>query len=40
MKLTQDLVHEQFPMEASVVPVLLAIAQRVNPGVKIEGCIE
>jgi len=40
VKLTQDLVREQFPMEASVVPVISAIAQRANPGVKIEGCIE
>ena len=40
VKLTQELVREQFPMATSVVPVVSAIAQRVNPGVKIEGCIE
>jgi hypothetical protein len=40
VKLTQVLVGEKFPVETSVVPVVSAIAQRVNPGVKIEGCIE
>jgi len=34
--LTQSLVEAKFSMEPSVVA---AIAQRVNPGVKIEGCI-
>jgi hypothetical protein len=34
--LTQSLVEAKFSMEPSVVA---AIAQRVNPGVKIDGCI-
>jgi hypothetical protein len=36
IKLTFDLVQDKFATEASVVT---AIAQRVNPGVNIEGCI-
>jgi hypothetical protein len=34
--LTQSLVEAKFSMEPSMVA---AIAQRVNPGVKIDGCI-
>ena len=36
VQLTFDLVKDKVAMEASVVT---AIAQRVNPGVNIEGCI-